>query len=62
MSVTFHFDEQATGFQILDDYNDEYPEVCVCFSSRYEPDIEITLTISPEMFREILAEMEGDDD
>lgn len=61
MSVTFHFDEQATGFQILD-YSDDYPEVCVCFSSRYDPDIEITLTISPEMFGEILVEAESDDD
>jgi len=60
MSVTFHVDEQATDFQILD--YDERKEVSVCFSSRYDPDIEITLTISPEMFREILAEMEGDDE
>ena len=62
MSVTFHVDEQATGFSILDDYNGEGKEVCVAYTSRYDPDIEITLTISPEMFREILAEMEGDDE
>lgn len=61
MSMTFHVDEQATCFSILDDYN-EGKEVCVGFSSRYDPDIEITLYISPEMFREILAEMEGDDE
>ena len=61
MSLKVEIDEQATGFQILD-YSDDYPEVCVCFSSRYDPDIEITLTISPEMFGEILVEAEGDDD
>ena len=60
MSVTFHVDEQATGFDIIEDMGGK--EVGVCFSSRYDPDIEITLYISPEMFREILEEMEGDDE
>ena len=49
MSVTFHVDEQATGFDIIEDMGGK--EVGVCFSSRYDPDIEITLYISPEMFR-----------
>ena len=62
MSVKVEIDEEARGFQILKEHNGEPCCVTVYYTSSYEPDIQITLSISREMLREILAELEGDDD
>ena len=62
MSVKVEIDEQATGFQILEEYDGSPCCVTVDYTPSYGPDIQITLSISLEMLREILSEMERDDD
>ena len=53
MSVKVEIDEEATGFQILEEHNGEPCCVSVDYTPSYGPDIQITLSISREMIRDI---------